>query len=222
MSAQTRRERQILIFSMLSTLAFAIMGVIWGLWINSMVVIFDGLYSLIGLFMTLVSLLALYAIHRQSRLLNTQAAARIEHRVILFKGAVIILLCTLSLVLAVRAILDGGRDTDGDLAILFGLINVVGCTLSWWYITKHRKQLGSGLINAEEKQWLMDTVISGAVMCGFIIAKLTELTPMAHLARYADPVMVLIASIWFFGIPLKMVSHSLRQLAELERVPQRA
>ncbi|MEH6451917.1 MAG: hypothetical protein V7782_02640 [Psychromonas sp.] len=58
----------------------------------------------------------------------------------------------------------------------------------------------------------MDATISAAVLIGFFVAKALTLTSFSAYAVYADPIMVVIASLYFVIIPIKMMVVSLKQL----------
>ncbi|PSU35010.1 cation transporter [Photobacterium lutimaris] len=208
-------ERKLLQFSTFSALLFALLGIGFGLWMGSLVILFDGAYSLVSLALTVLSLVAAAYIRSPSR----QDAARVqkvEPLVIAFKGLVITVMCCISFSSAVLAILDGGRDIDAGLALFFGVINVIGCLATFLVMKKYGHQSGSNLVVAESKQWMMDTVISGAVMVGFILAILMQYVGLAAYSVYADPVMVVIASVYFVIVPLKMMFGALKELRETD------
>ena len=58
----------------------------------------------------------------------------------------------------------------------------------------------------------MDSALSAAVMIGFGAAWLLERSHWAELAVYADPVMMLVISVYFMTVPVKMVLESVREL----------
>merc|ERR1712000_225414 len=68
------------------------------------------------------------------------------------------------------------------------------------------------LVQGEQRQWLMDSALSAAVMIGFGAAWLLERSHWAELAVYADPVMMLVISVYFMTVPVKMVLESVREL----------
>ncbi|MBE4503587.1 cation transporter, partial [Vibrio parahaemolyticus] len=82
-----------------------------------------------------------------------------------------------SLYSAISALMTGGREVDTSIATIFGLVNVIGCGYAWWFMAKKSRRFSSGLIDAEKKQWQMDTLLSVAVTVGFIAAWLVSLTP---------------------------------------------
>ncbi|PSW17690.1 cation transporter [Photobacterium sanctipauli] len=205
-------ERKLLQFSTVAALFFALLGIGLGLWMGSLVIVFDGAYSFVSLSLTVISLLAASYIHSPKRKDSKQAAAIIEPSVIAFKGLVITMMCMVSFYSAVTAIMNGGRDVDAGLALMFGVVNVVGCLATFLVLKKYGKQSGSALVDAESKQWMMDTVISGAVMAGFIVASILVFIGQAQYAAFADPLMVVVASIYFVIVPVKMMAGAIKDL----------
>ncbi|GAD79666.1 cation diffusion facilitator family transporter [Vibrio ezurae] len=214
-SKNTRAERRILIYSALLTLAFAVGGIALGHWVGSMVILFDGAYSLISLVLTLLSLLAATLIARPSSQRFPRGLAALEPIVIAIKATVILGLVCISIYSAIMAILDGGREINTFVATLFGLINVIGCAFGWALIAKKNQTVGSGLIQAEVLQWQMDTLISIAVLLGFISAWVLIQTPLAAFAVYADPVMMLLMAGYFLKVPVLMLKQALSELLNM-------
>ncbi|WP_281222435.1 cation transporter [Photobacterium sanguinicancri] len=222
MSCNIQLERKLLQFSTLSSFLFAVMGIALGLWLGSLVIVFDGAYSFVSLALTLVSLAAAAYLHRDK---TTQKIAhsvthsqQVESGVIAFKGMVITIMCLVSFYAAVEAIFMGGRNIDTGIALVFGVVNVVGCFINYKVMAVYSGKAESALVDAESKQWLMDTVISGAVLIGFTIATGLKMSSYAHFAPYADPVMVIIASVYFVIVPLKMTWGALKQIQATRQI----
>ncbi|WP_114767021.1 cation diffusion facilitator family transporter [Vibrio rhodolitus] len=213
MCAQTSlNEKRILSFSALLASGFAIGGLAVGVWMGSLVIVFDGVYSLVSLLLTLLSLAASRYISRPSQGQFQFGKAVIEPVVIAVKGAVILSIVLYSLYSAVSAMFTGGREVDTSIASLFGLVNVIGCGYGWWYIHNKSKRFSSGLIQAESKQWQMDTLLSVAVTLGFCAAYALTLTPWAHYSIYADPMMMILMSFYFIKVPAEMIIQAAREL----------
>ncbi|MDX1300950.1 cation transporter [Photobacterium sp.] len=217
MTCNVQLERRLLQCSTVSSLLFSLMGIGLGLWMGSLVIVFDGAYSLVSLVLTLVSLAAVAYIRKPVANRDPDKLARVEPMVIAFKGLVITMMCCVSFSSAVMAIHHGGRDINTGLALIFGVINVVGCFANYWFMSSLGKKAQSRLVDAEVKQWLMDAVISGAVLVGFAVAKLLAISEFSAYAVYADPVMVVIASIYFVIVPLKMMFEGLRELLVIQQ-----
>ncbi|MDO6474601.1 cation diffusion facilitator family transporter [Alteromonas sp. 1_MG-2023] len=213
MCARTRNnEKQTLTISALFAGLFAVAGLMVGLFVDSMVIVFDGVYSLVSLLLTLLSLAASRFIMRPSCDRFTFGRAIFEPAVIAVKGAVILLVVGYSLYSAIVSLLTGGHEVDASVATVFGVVNVIGCAFVWWYVAAKNKRVSSGLIEAEASQWQMDTLLSVAVTAGFVIAWLLSLSPLASFAVYADPVMMLAISAFFIKVPFTMLMSAMREL----------
>jgi len=205
-------EKRILTFSALLASGFAGAGLVLGLLVGSLVIVFDGVYSLVSLLLTLLSLAVSRFIERPSTRQFPFGKAVLEPVVIAVKGSVILAIVSVSLYSAVTAMFTGGREVDASIATLFGVVNVLGCGYAWWYIANKSKRFSSGLIEAESKQWQMDTLLSVAVTLGFVAAWLVSVSPFAKYAVYADPMMMILMSFYFIKVPFDMLMGALREL----------
>lgn len=208
----SKNENRILTFSALLASGFAVGGMVLGLLVGSIVIVFDGVYSLVSLLLTLLSLAASYYISKPSKSIFPFGKAVLEPIVIAIKAAVILIVVAFSLFSAVTALMSGGREVDASIATIFGVVNVVGCGYAWWFMAKKSRRFSSGLIEAEKKQWQMDALLSVAVTAGFIAAWLVSLTSYAHYAVYADPMMMLLMGFYFLKVPFDMLVGALREL----------
>ncbi|MGR5195619.1 cation diffusion facilitator family transporter [Vibrio rotiferianus] len=208
----SKNENRILIFSALLASGFAVGGMVLGLLVGSIVIVFDGVYSLVSLLLTLLSLAASYYISKPSKSIFPFGKAVLEPVVIAIKAAVILVVVAFSLFSAVTALMSGGREVDASIATIFGVVNVIGCGYAWWFMANKSRRFSSGLIDAEKKQWQMDTLLSVAVTVGFIAAWLVSLTPYAHYAVYADPMMMVLMGFYFLKVPFDMLVGALREL----------
>ncbi|EPS8831004.1 cobalt-zinc-cadmium resistance protein [Vibrio parahaemolyticus] len=208
----SKNENRILTISALLASGFAAGGMVLGLLVGSIVIVFDGVYSLVSLLLTLLSLAASSYISKPSKSVFPFGKAVLEPIVIAIKAAVILVVVCFSLYSAISALMTGGREVDTSIATIFGLVNVIGCGYAWWFMAKKSRRFSSGLIDAEKKQWQMDTLLSVAVTVGFIAAWLVSITPFAHYAVYADPMMMLLMGFYFLKVPFDMLCGALREL----------
>ncbi|MEH0665076.1 cation diffusion facilitator family transporter [Vibrio scophthalmi] len=213
MCAQTSlNEKRILTFSALIASGFAVGGLVLGSLVGSLVIVFDGVYSLVSLLLTLLSLAVSRYIQSPQKSHFPFGKAVLEPVVIAIKGAVILSIVGYSLYSALIAVANGGREVDPSIATLFGIVNVIGCGYAWWMIAKKSKRFSSGLIEAEAKQWQMDTLLSVAVTLGFLLALALTYSPFAHYAVYADPMMMIAMSFYFIKVPFDMIRDAMREL----------
>lgn len=219
MSCEYTKERNLLKFSTFACFCFAVLGIGLGIWAGSMVIVFDGAYSLVGLVLSLMALAASMYIHKPAEKANKKVksvserkAEVIESLVVLTKGLVVGVVCLVSFASAMQAMFDGGREVNAGFALVFGIINVVGCLATYMTVRKQSGKRPSAILKAESSQWLMDTVISAAVLVGFLVATGLMMTGLEEYAVYADPMMVILASVYFATVPVQMISESTKKL----------
>ncbi|WP_404473556.1 cation diffusion facilitator family transporter [Vreelandella venusta] len=205
-------ERRALRFSAISASLFAFTGLALGLASGSITILFDSGYSLLSLVLASLSLFALQQARKPADDHYPFGRLTVEPLAVLLKGVVIALVCVFSLVSALWSLAQGGRLVTLDLALMFGVVNVTGCLLTWWWLNRYARIARSSLLAAELRQWQMDTWLSAAVMLGFALTWGLTLTPWAGYARFADPVMVLIIAGYFLPMPIRMVRGALREL----------
>ena len=150
--------------------------------------------------------------HQQNHTDQALIVHRLEQTVIVVKGVTIIVMSLVTVHAAVRSLFAGGRPVDAGGAVIYGVVNVVGCAVSYAVVRRYGRRAGSALVAAESSQWLMDTVISAAVLVGFFTARILEQTALASWSPYADPVMVIIAAGYFLIVPTAMVRDALIDL----------
>ena len=86
---------------------------------------------------------------------------------------------------------------DAGLALMYSLISTVGCGLSYYILNKSGRKISSEIVNSESNQWLMDTILSAAVLVGFLIVAIISKTQYIFLTKYIDSIMVIASSLFF-------------------------
>lgn len=206
-------ERSLLQISVFVALFMAIFGIVWGSLVSSQIIIFDGMYSLVSVMLSLLSLLVAQFIKKSDRMRFPYGKEMLEPVVILIKYAVILLICIVTLLTATVSLLTGGQETVVGQALIFAFVNTIGCAGVFILLIKSKKQ--SGFIQAEANQWKMDTLISSAVLIGFIAAVLISFTRYEYLVPYVDPVMVLLVVGFFLKVPIVEMTKAFREVLEM-------
>lgn len=205
-------ESRILEFSIIGTIFFAAFGVIWGMFIQSKMIIFDGLYSLVSVGLSLLSLYVCNFIKVNNNKEFPFGKYILEPLVISINSVVIIIMCLFSLVDAIKVLIGGGNAINPGLAIIYSVVSTVGSIFVYGFIIKEGKKQHSELIKLEGVQWLIDGAISAAVLGGFILAIIIGRTSFAHLTKYIDPIMVIVTSLVCLRVPIRTFWNSFKEI----------
>lgn len=210
-------ERKGLRLSVFGALFMAALGFGFAGLTDSQAVLLDGIFSLIG---AVVSVLAM----RVSTLVRQPddehfhfGYAAYEPMLNLTKGLLIAFVGLLAGWAAVDSILEGGREIQGRMAVIYALIAAVGCLAIAWSQRRLARNTSSPLLEVDSKNWLMDGLISGAVAVGFVVVVLVQGTAWSWMTPYADPTVVLVLVALTVPIPFGIIRSNWAQL--LGRAP---
>lgn len=206
-------ESKILLLSVLVTAFFAFLGIIWGIFADSGMIIFDGIYSLISVGLSLLSLWVLQQLQdKRDDVRFPFGKAHFEPMVIVFKSLMIIGVCLFSAINSFSEVISGGRYVEPGQGILFALISAMGCILMTVIVQRQNLKIESSLLKAEVNQWFGDSILSSCVLVGFTLSYLLIDTPLEWLTPYADPGMVMLASSAFIIIPMKSFTAAFKEI----------
>lgn len=201
-----KSEKNMLTFSAAGGLFFAVLGIAWGAVVQSEMIMFDGLYSLISLFLSILALYISNYIKKADFDKFPFGKGVLEPIMVAFQSIVLIIMCVITLVDGVKGLLAGGNNVDTGLALMYSLISTVGCALSYYVLNKNGRKISSEIVNSESNQWLMDTILSAAVLVGFLIVAIVSKTDYVFITKYIDPLMVITSSLFFIKVPIKTLN----------------
>jgi cation diffusion facilitator family transporter len=218
--ASTRSpDGRALLFSMWTSAAFAVVALVWGLATRSQLIVFDGLYSFASVGLSLAAVLALRTARKGPDERYPWGREAWEPLTVVVKAAALAGLSIYALVSAVGEILAGGRDIDVGWALLYGIVATVSGAVVSLILRRRARAGGSDLVRAEAAEWVGDTLLSVAVLAGFVVALVLEQTGRSDLARYVDPAMVALVSAAFLPVPAKLVVSGFRELLSMSPAP---
>ncbi|CUQ43724.1 cation efflux family protein [Clostridium paraputrificum] len=208
-------EKNMLKFSALGCLFFAALGLGWGIVIKSSMIMFDGLYSFISLFLSILALWITNYISKNDFEKFPFGKGMLEPITVAFKSIVLIIMCSTTFINAVKEVMAGGNHVDTNMALWYSIISTVGCAIVYFVIDRKGKKLSSDLLNAESNQWLMDTILSAAVLVGFMVSFILSKTSLSYLTIYVDPFMVIISSVIFIRVPVVTLINSFKEIVNV-------
>ncbi len=179
-------------------------------------ILFDGIYSLISLGLSLLSVFGSKFINKKEDDKYPFGKRMIEPIIIIIKSISIFLMCIYSLGGGIVDILLGGNEVQYDFALLYASISTLGCGIAYIFLKKKSKKIKSNLLSVEGNQWFMDTLLSLGVLLGFLVANLLKNTELVWFNKYVDPLMVVICSSIFISMPIKSLIQGLKELVEFK------
>ena len=195
----------------------AALGIGFAMVTHSQAVLLDGLFSLIGAVVAVLTLRVATLVRKPDDESFHFGYAAYEPMLNLSKGLLIAMVGLFALVVSVDVILQGGRPVRGGVVVIYAVIAAAGCLLI--ALIQHRlaRRTESPLLEVDSRNWLMDGLISGAVAVAFLIVVLLEGTALAWFLPYADPAVVIVLVVLSAPLPIGIVRTNWSQL--LGRAP---
>ncbi|GAA6167033.1 cation diffusion facilitator family transporter [Sessilibacter corallicola] len=206
-------ELKVIKVSIFAALLYALVGIVSGVISSSGVILFDGVYSLLSVLLSTLSLVVLKLIASEKEDENFPfGKAHFEPLVIVVKSITLAAICTFSASEAFSVLISGGKDVAATPAIFYALFSTVGCAIVTVYIDRKNRDKQSSLLQAERDQWYGDTLLSAGVLVGFLAAFFFRGTQLDWMVPYADPAMVIVVCCFFLIFPIRSFWGAIREI----------
>lgn len=207
-----RTEARALRISAVVALVLAGVGVVWGLAVNSQVILFDGLYALIGFVLSWFGLRAAALVERGPTPRYPFGREALAPLMVAVQALVLLGTFGYAAADAVGVILAGGSHTEVGAALAYAILTLVACIAI--FVLMRRMQRDSDMVAAEVEQWRASVVLGVAMTVGFGIALALTRSAWSDAAPYVDPVLVLVAAVLILPTPIRMLRAAFRELLE--------
>jgi predicted Co/Zn/Cd cation transporter (cation efflux family) len=201
--------------SAVAALVLAVVGIVWGLAAGSQVVLFDGVYSIVGFVLSWFGLRAAALVAAGPTPSYPFGREALAPLVVAAQALVLAGTFGYAAVDAVGVILGGGSETEVGSALVYSVLSLLAAVVVRQVLVRWRA--GSDLVAAEVDQWQAAVVLGVAMVIGFAVAVGLQGSAWSHLAPFVDPVLVLVAAGLILPTPVRMLRQSFREL--LEGVP---
>lgn len=213
-AAASAAESRALTLSIVAGGVAAVLAVVWGIASGSRVILFDGVSAMIGLVLSLASLLAARAAEAGETALFPYGRQSLVPVAIGVQGIARLGFSAYAITDAIIVITDGGDAVPAGSALLYAAIAAalgVGVTL---ILT--RSTGTSELVATEAAGWRVSSILSIAILLGFsVVALLPDGDLQASAAAYVDPVLVIVVSLIVLPVPIRLVRLMLRELLQM-------
>ena len=215
MKTEAKIEQRSLKISMVSIVFFILLAFFFSYITKSGSIFFDGVYSLIALGISFVTLWVSRLAERPDDDRFHFGYTRFEPLLNVGKSLFILLSCGFAFSEAINTLRQGGKVVDLELAILYSSIATVGAFFVGLYLKKVARRIKSGLLELEAVEWMVDSFLSAGILVGFVIAWVMGFTRWAHLIPYVDPVLLILIALLALPAPLKALWNNFKELVDM-------
>lgn len=215
-----KTERGVLIVSALMSLLVGAVAVTAASLTQSKAILLDGLFNLVYFLVALITVrISALATQPDDRKFPF-GYAYFESLINAGKGLLILGVALFALGDAVIALLSGGRTIVAGPAIVYALFATLACSGTAWLLFRSRRHNDTPLMRADSENWLVNALISSAVLLTFCTIPLARWLGWHDIVPYVDSVLVIAVVLLCLSVPIKMARGAIREL--LNRAPPRA
>ena len=212
-----RMERRALTTSIWISVVLVAGALLLGIASGTRIIVFDGAYMGIGLILSWMSLRASSASAAGPSRRFPFGRDTLTPLAVLVQGLAVAGTLLFAVGDAVVIIRAGGSAVNPAVIAVYGVVTAgVGFLVAWWLRTRGPE---SDLVAAEEAQWRAGSVLSAVMLVGAVAAIVLESSGLHQVARYIDPVLVLVACAMLAIIPIRLIRAGGNEL--LEGAPSR-
>ncbi len=211
----TAREQRILKFSIGVTVAVSATGFVGGLLVGSQAILFDGVYSLVDVALTLVALAVLRLVAREGSPRFQYGYWHLEPMVEALGGAILSLACIYALANSVISFTTGGHVVKAGPAVMWALVLCVSNLAMAAFVRVHAERLKSPLLWLDVRSWLLSGLMSLAVLLAFGVALLLEDGDHAHWIPFLDPLVLALIAVAVLPLPLRSAWKAMREVLQV-------
>lgn len=211
-SDSSQREARALRMSAGAGLVLAALGVVWGIAAQSQVILFDGVYAVIGFVLSWFGLRASALVEAGPTPSYPFGREALAPLVVATQALVLLGTFGYAVADAIGVILTGGSQTELGSALVYSVLTLAAAMAIRAHLA--RRQEGSDLVVAEVVQWGAAVVLGIAMVLGFGIALMLRGTALSGVAPFVDPALVLVVAVLILPTPVRMLRQSFRELLE--------
>ena len=211
----TRAEQRVLKQSIVATALVGTSCVGFGLWAASRSIMFDGVYSLLDVILTLGSLVVSRLITRAGSRRFQYGYWHLEPLVLTFNSAMLCLLCAYALLNGIDGLLGPGHAMQFEAGIVFVVAAGAFCIGLFFYIGAQARRLHSELLKLDAKGWLVSGALNLALLIAFALGALAEHTEYRDSGMYADSIVLVVLALVMLPVPLRSCVRALREVLQI-------
>lgn len=211
-SRKISKERLALKLSLAGTVLLTSLGIGYGLYVGSNAILLDGMFSFLSMGMTGLSLYTAYLVSKPDDRQFQFGYAHIEPLINVVNGLLILLTCLFAFLSGVQTIVNGGHDIVLEHAMVYAVVSTICCFAIYFTETYIARSEQSELVRVDSQEWLVDGILSAAILVGFIIVILLDQLGYSRWNAYVDPILVSTLAIAASVLPIKVLRRNLREV----------
>jgi cation diffusion facilitator family transporter len=186
-----------------------------GLLVGSQAILFDGVYSLVDVALTLVSLSVLRLVAREQSPRFQYGYWHLEPMVEALGGVILSLACVYALANAVIGLTTGGHEVKFGPALWWAALLSASNLAMAAFVAQRARRLRSALLWLDVRGWLLGGLMSLAVVLAFVLALVLHGGEWHHWVPYLDSIVLALISLAVLPVPARSAWKAMREVLQV-------
>lgn len=208
-------EDRLLQISIFCSLFLSVLGISAGYLLSSSFVLFDGFYALLSVILSVFSLRGGRFIIVKDDVKFPFGKESLEPILVFFQYFIVFLLLIYAFVNAIDDIRKGGNPLELGWVIGYLGLSALIAVFVYRHLKKLNRTARSILATAEVEQWRLTVIMGIGAFIGYAIAGIATLFSMELVARYVDPIMLMLIVIFLVRYPVIEMIRAMREMLNM-------
>lgn len=207
-----KKEKQILLMSFISGLAFAVIEFIFSIYSHSQSALTDAVYDASELVFIALLLFLTPLFHKPVSEKHPYGYFQIESIFVIIKGVMMLSVTMGISAEVIESALSGGNPVDHVQVSAFQFCLGIASMIIFLIMKKLNKNLSSPTITAELLGWKLDVVYSLGMSFAFFISLCLKNTPLGFISPYFDQIVAVVVMIMVLPESVKVLWSAIKDI----------
>lgn len=192
-------EEHLMYYSIMALVGFAILSIIVGILLQSELILYDGIYSVISIVMSWISLKIIQYVNKHDNVRFPFGKNAIEPVVVFVQYMVLNIVICYMVFDAFNMIISGGSNGSFILTVIYILVTTFLQYIFTLNLRKKARLLKSDIAKTEVIQWEISLKESFYISGGYLLGVIFLLLGKTSIQAYIDPIIIIIFSVVAFN-----------------------
>nr|WP_317325847.1 cation diffusion facilitator family transporter [uncultured Flavonifractor sp.] len=207
-----KREKQILLISFFSGLAFAVAEFIFSIYSHSQSALTDAVYDMSELVFIALLIFLTPLFHKPVSEKHPYGYFQVESIFVIIKGVMMLSVTVGVSAEVIESALSGGNSVNNAQVSLFQFALGVASIFIFLIMRRLSRRLTSPTIDAELLGWRLDIVYSLGMSAAFLLSRFLEQTPLSFLVPYFDQIVAVLVMVFMLPESIKVLWDAVRTI----------
>jgi len=213
-------NRKVLRSSVIFTFTFTVVALMVGFLTGSQVILFDGVFNLVGIALTYLSIMSMKFIQKKDTWNYPFGKATFEPFIAVVQYSIILYICITNIATAIGVILNGGHVIDITSGVLYGIFSVIFNLMVFFYLKKLTKDHMTAISEVELAQWKFSLLLGIGILIGFTLSFGLSFTAHYEFTAFVDPVLTVIITLLFGRTAIVAMKNCVKELMQAAPSPE--